>query len=148
MLTENTATHTVLGTIGMTIIMFYQPLIPWMLLALALVLVDLRFGILASKRRGEQIRSSRAVRRTLNKVCDYFCWVTVAGLVGESFGKVLDVPVVSMGLLVLVYGIEISSAINNYFEYKGVDKKFNWWRLIHKTEVGKAVEDTIEDKSN
>ncbi|MEG2366466.1 MAG: hypothetical protein RSB29_06950, partial [Alistipes sp.] len=51
----------------------------WVMLAAAiLVLVDLRFGILAARQRGEKIRTSRAIRRTVNKVVDYICWILLS----------------------------------------------------------------------
>lgn len=80
-------------------------------------------------------------RRSLNKIFDYLCWVTFAGLCGRSIGVVMNVPIVSVGTLLVVYGIEISSCMNNYLEYKGIKKKFNFFKLIQR----KDIEDTLED---
>lgn len=126
---------------------FYEPMAPWLLLAVALIVTDLRFGTMAARKRGELVRHSRMWRRTIAKTFDYFCWVTVAGLCGRSIGVVLGVPVVSMGLLVIIYGIELSSCVNNYFEYKGINKRFNFWKLIHRPEIENAVEDTEGGKA-
>ena len=49
---------------------FIEPLKWFMLLALILIIVERRFGIAGSKRRGERIRFSRAGRRTINKMVD------------------------------------------------------------------------------
>ncbi len=76
---------------------------------------------------------------------DYLCWVTVAELISRTFGISLGVPVVSMSMLFIIYGIEISSCVNNYFEYKGVRKRFNFWKLIHRPELEEALEDTAEE---
>ncbi len=122
---------------------FYAHLAPWLLLGLVLVLVDLRYGIMASRIRGETIRASRACRRTVNKSIDYLCWVTVAEVMSRTFGVNLGAPVVSMAILFLIYGIEINSCVNNYLEYKGIRmKKFDFFRLI-----GRRTELAIEDES-
>lgn len=134
-----------MSAIGATIANFYTHLAPWLLLGAVLVLVDLRFGILASRRRGETIRTSRAVRRTVNKMMDYLCWVTVAELASRTFGVTIGVPVVSMGTLFVIYAIEFNSCMNNYFEYKGVKGRFDIWRLIRRRNVSEIIDDaTVE----
>ncbi len=84
-------------------------------------------------------------RRTINKMIDYLCWVTVAEVLSRTFAHTLGAPVVSMAVLFIVYAIELSSCINNYFEYKGVRKRFNFWRLIKRPEIEAALEDVPED---
>jgi uncharacterized membrane protein YfcA len=138
---------TILSIVGVTMLEFYEPLLPWLLFAFMLILSDLRFGILASKKRGEEIRHSRMWRRTFNKAMDYVCWVTLAGLCSRSIGVVFGIPVVSMGLLIIIYGIEISSCVNNYFVYKGIKKKFNFWKLLNRPEVENAIEEDVESKT-
>lgn len=134
-----------MSAIGATIAGFYAHLAPWLLLGAVLVLVDLRFGILAARTRGETIRSSRAVRRTVNKMMDYLCWVTVAELASRTFGVTIGVPVVSMGTLFVIYAIEFNSCMNNYFEYKGIKGKFDIWRLIRRRNVSEIIDDaTVE----
>lgn len=134
-----------MSAIGATIANFYTHLAPWLLLGAVLVLVDLRFGILASRRRGETIRTSRAVRRTVNKMMDYLCWVTVAELASRTFGVTIGVPVVSMGTLFVIYAIEFNSCMNNYFEYKGIRGRFDIWRLIRRRNVSEIIDDaTVE----
>ena len=131
--------------IGATIADFYTHLAPWLLLGAVLVLVDLRFGILAAGKRGETIRTSRAVRRTVNKMMDYLCWVTVAELASRTFGVTIGVPVVSMGTLFVIYAIEFNSCMNNYFEYKGIKGRFDIWRLIRRRNVSEIIDDaTVE----
>lgn len=132
------------------VVLFYKPMFPWIFLAMALVATDLRFGIKAAKKRGEVIRPSRAWRRSLNKLFDYFCWITVAALCGRSIGEVLGMPITSIAMLLIVYGIEISSSMNNFFEYKGIRKRLNFWKLIKRSDVSNALEDTsdVKDKNN
>lgn len=133
-------------SIGAALTDFYNTLMPWLLFGLALIIADLRFGIKKAAKRGEEIRGSTAWRRTINKIADYFCWVTLAGLCGRSVGVVLGIPIVSMALLLIIYGIEISSCLNNYFEYKGIKKRFNFWKLIGKPEIDNALEDLPDKK--
>ena len=125
---------TAVTAIGAVIADFYSHLAPWLLLGMVLVLVDLRYGVLAARRRGENIRFSRAWRRTINKMLDYLCWVTVAELMSRTFAVSLGVPVVSISMLFVIYGIEVSSCVNNYFEYKGIRKRFNFWKLLNREE--------------
>lgn len=120
---------------------FYAHLAPWLLLGLVLCLCDLRYGIMAARTRGEVIRTSRMWRRTINKMIDYLCWVTVAEVLSRTFAPALGAPVVSMAVLFIVYAIELSSCINNYFEYKGVRKRFNVWRFF----AGRRELDALED---
>ncbi len=141
---SNNILATIFTAIGMAITEFYSHLAPWLLLGLVLVLVDLRFGILASLKRGETIRTSRAVRRTINKTIDYLSWVTLAELASRTFGVTLGVPVVSMGTLFVIYAIEFNSCMNNYFEYKGIKGKFDIWRLIRKKNVSGIIDDATE----
>ena len=143
MMTEGNNTFaTFVATIGCVIADFYSHLAPWLLLGAVLVLVDLRFGLLASKRRGEDIRPSRACRRTINKMVDYLCWVTLAEMCTRTFGITLGAPVVSMAMLFVIYGIELNSCVNNYLEYKGINKKWNFFRLTNRENL---LEDNVKD---
>lgn len=119
---------------------FYGHLLPFLLLALVLIFVDSRFGIRAARVRGEKIRPSRKWRRAINKLVDYICWVTLAGMMGQTFGEVLGIPILSMLTLTIVYGIEITSCFNNYFEYKGINKKFNLFKFLKQPTLGGCFE--------
>lgn len=130
-----------MAAVGMVLADFYAHLAPWLLLGMVIVFVDLRFGILAAKKRGEKIRTSRMWRRTFNKMVDYLCWVTLAEVCSRTFGITLGAPVVSMAVLFIIYGIEINSCVNNYLEYKGVKKKLNFFKLVGKEEL-------LEDDNN
>lgn len=123
---------------------FYTSLAPYFVLAIVLIVVDARFGIEAAVRRGEKIRRSRMLRRSINKLVDYICWVTLAGMFGRVFGDVLGLPLLSVILLIIVYGIEITSCFNNYFEAHGISKRVNIFRLFSKGSANLA--DVVEDK--
>lgn len=124
---------------------FYNRLIPFLLLAIVLIIVDIRFGVAAARKRGEPIRTPRKWRRAINKLVDYICWVTLAGMFGEAFGEILGIPILSALILLIVYGIEISSCFNNYFEAKGIKKKVNIFKLFNRPEVENCIED-VPDK--
>lgn len=125
---------------------FYNNLLPFLLLAIVLIVVDSRFGIAAARKRGETIRTSRKWRRAINKLVDYICWVTLAGMFGQTFGEILGIPILSALLLLIVYGIEISSCFNNYFEAKRIKKKINIFKLFNRPEVENCIEDIPDTK--
>lgn len=104
---------------------FVSPIRWFLLAALALVLADLKFGIDAARHRGEVIRKSRAVRRSINKVIDYLCWILVATSFGQAFGTPFGIPVLPAVVLLVVYGCEINSCFNNYFEAHGSRMRIN-----------------------
>lgn len=128
------------------LLQFYNKLTPFLLLAIALIIVDCRFGIAAARKRGEKIRPSRKWRRSINKLVDYVCWVTLAGLFGNAYGKILGIPILSALFLLIVYGVEISSCFNNYFESKGIKKRINIFKLFNRPEVEKCIEDIPDEK--
>ena len=135
------------ATVISPLVDFYGKLIPFLLLAILLIAIDGRFGIQASKKRGETIRTSRAIRRAINKFVDYICWITLAGMLGQTFGVVFHIPLLSMIVLLVVYTIELSSIFNNYFFYKGLKFNFNGLKFISKmTKVN--VEEIIEKDNN
>lgn len=127
---------------------FYSKLLPFLMLAIALIVIDSRFGILASRKRGETIRASRAIRRAINKLVDYICWVTLAGMIGQTFGAAFHIPLLAVIVMCIVYSIELTSIFNNYFFYKGINKKFNGWKFFSKITGNDAIESAIEDKTD
>lgn len=126
----------------------WESLMVWMVVAFTLILADLRFGIMAARKRRETIRGSRAVRRTINKMVDYICWVSIAYVLGGSFGRIFDVPLLASIVMLIVCAIELSSIFDNYFEYKGLKKKFNIWKFYTKMFKIPDLEDVIEDADN
>lgn len=136
-----------MAALGMVLSEFYSHLAPWLLLGMVLVLVDLRFGLLAAKARNEEIRPSRAWRRTVNKMVDYLCWVTLAEVCSRTFGITIGLPVVSMAMLFIIYGIELNSCVNNYLEYKGIKKKWNFFKLVGKEDLLEEVETKSESQN-
>lgn len=118
---------------------FYGALTPYIILAIVLIIADSRFGVEAAQKRGEVIRSSRKWRRAINKLVDYICWISLAGVFGQAYSDVLGIPTLSAIVLLIVYAIEITSCFNNYFEFKGLDIRLSfskiftmWFRKVSK----------------
>lgn len=124
----------------------FENLVIWLIVAFVLVLADLKFGVQAAMKRGEKIRGSRVIRRTINKMVDYICWISIALVLGNSFGKVFEIPLLAAIIMLVVCSIEISSIFDNYFEYKGLHKHFNVWKFLSKIFKISAIEESIEEE--
>lgn len=123
----------------------WQSMIIWLIVALVLVVGDLRFGLMAARKRKETIRHSRAARRTINKLVDYICWISIAWVLGGSFGKIFGIPLLPAIVMLVVCAIEMSSIVNNYFEYKGLNKRLNLWKALGKLFKRSDIEECLED---
>lgn len=113
----------------------------------ALTLADLRFGIMASKKRGEVIRTSRAIRRSVNKIIDYTCWVLLACALEHTFGEPFNIPLLPTLVMLVVYGVEINSIFANYFEYRGLKIKIDIFDFFKK-KVDNIIEIKKEDNND
>lgn len=109
---------------------FISPIRWFLLAAFALVLADLKFGIEAARHSGETIRKSRAIRRSANKIIDYLCWILVSTSFGEAFGTPFGIPILPALVLLVVYGCEINSCFNNYFEARGSKLRINIFKWL------------------
>ncbi len=115
---------------------FTAPLRYLMLLGAVLLIADLRFGIRASRVRGENIRLSRAIRRTINKGVDYLCWILLAGSLGATFGESIGVKILPLLVMIVIYGVEINSCFSNYFEAKGSHLRVDIFKFFaRKTDI-------------
>jgi hypothetical protein len=113
-----------------------------------LVFCDLRFGVMAAKVRGEKIRKSRAMRRTINKLVDYTCWILLSVGIEFAFGMSLHIPLIPVFVMLVIYGIEFNSVFQNYFDYRGINAKvniFNWFKKKG-AEIIEVEEKEKEDK--
>lgn len=123
----------------------WQQLLPFLIFALVLTFTDLRFGLLAAKKRGEKIRGSRAIRRTLNKVVDFVCWIAITWCLWHTFSDALHIPILTIIVLAIIYLVELSSVIDNYFEYKGITTRISITKLLKKLFSKAHIEDVLED---
>lgn len=134
----------------MPFIDFYKSLTPFIILAIVLIIADSRFGVEAAQKRGETIRQSRKWRRAINKLVDYICWISLAGVFSNTYSNILGIPMLSGIVLLIVYAIELVSCFNNYFEFKGIPIRLSmttifthWFKKVSKSEV-----DIIEKKED
>ena len=138
------------GTFAVFLSGFFEFLEPLKWLALCgiiLIVVDLRFGVMASKKRGETIRTSRAVRRSINKLIDYTCWVLLACALEHTFAVPFHIPLLPTIVMLVVYGVEINSIFANYFEYKGLNLKVDIFKFFKKkTNDIIDIEEVKDDK--
>lgn len=100
---------------------------PYLIAAFALIITDLVFGVKAARKRGEDIRVSRGIRRTAGKAFEYFCWITIASTLTVAF----EMKFIEFAILGLVMGIEIISVVGNWlFVHNKVIKGLNIFKII------------------
>ena len=113
-----------------------EPVKWFILAAVCLIVADLKFGIEAARKRGEKIRTSRATRRSVNKLAMSF---------GKVFGEPFGLPILPALVLLVVYGCEINSCFNNYFEARGSKLRINIFKLF-KNKSGDVIEPENRDE--
>ncbi|MCD7936899.1 MAG: phage holin family protein [Tannerellaceae bacterium] len=119
-----------------------------LLLAFCLTMGDLKFGIAAARYRQEPIKRSRAVRRTVDKICSYLIWLLMAYTFGEAFGKPFGIDLVPLMLLLIIYGVELESIFVNYFAAHGRKIKINLLGFFGKKAEIIEIEKTDEPNEN
>lgn len=98
-------------------------MLPYMIVCLCIIILDLYYGIRAARKRGEEIRVSRAARRTIAKTFEYLCWL----LIGAGLAVAFDAPWLDKTIVGAVLGIECISMFSNAlyckgYKIKGLDK--------------------------
>ena len=136
------------GGVSTTLVAILQTavlrMIPYAVPGLFLVILDLAYGVKAAKMRGEQVRASTAIRRSLTKVFLYICWLILATTIAIAFDKTW----LEWGTLALVYGNEGLSIIGNYLETKGLTFSIAAvYRWFIKWIAGKAGADMSDDEA-
>lgn len=127
------------GSIATTVVVFLQSavlrMIPYSVPAVFLIALDLIYGVKAAKFRGEEVKFSPAVRRTMTKLFSYVCWIILASTLSLSFQH----DWLEWAVLGLVYANELASIIGNYLETKGIEFSFvGFYRWLLKVVAGKA----------
>ncbi len=105
----------------------------WLFLtAFCLILVDFWFGTHASHKRGDNFRTSRAVRRTLCKMVDYVCIVILGAFLGMGIGEPLGIghEAVAAVCVLIAIGVEIDSIYTNWCEVHDIEKRFSIAKLV------------------
>lgn len=98
-------------------------MVPYAIIAVPLVVLDLIWGIRAARYRKETVRVSTAIRKTTTKVLTYICWVILASALALAFERTW----LEWAILGLVYINELSSIVGNYLETKGLELS---WKAI------------------
>lgn len=137
------------------------------LLCIVLIIVDYRWGIKRARKQNEEIRRSKAWRRTVNKFCDYICWLLLAGTLALAFSTpIADIfscraqlvaEIISIGTMSIAIGCELESIYKNWKIYRGFEgKKFleilkiftvSLVRRENKN-VGDALNDALDNEEN
>ncbi len=91
-------------------------MLPFLIVAVIVILVDLIFGIRAAQHRKEEVRYSRAFRRTVSKMFEYVCWVTLSSSLAVAF----KFPALEWIILGAVILNEIVSIASNWCEVHGI----------------------------
>lgn len=131
---DNTTVSAVTSSgIAATAVIFFRDavinMIPWLIVSVPLILLDLNFGIKAARYRGERVKFSKAFRGTFGKVVEYFAWVCFAATATLAFG----IQWVEWIVLGAVFLNELSSIIGNYLETKGLELNMqNFWNAVVK----------------
>lgn len=110
-----------------------EHMVPWLIATAAVIFCDLCFGIRKSMMMGEEIRISKAARRTMGKMVTYFSFVCMVCMIGVAVGG--DYGIEKWTCL-LVCAIEFSSILSNILKPKGYD--LNMKELISLI-LGKAL---------
>ncbi len=92
-------------------------MIPWLIVTFAVIICDLVCGIRKSICMGEEIRFSKAIRRTMGKMVTYFSFVVMICMVdvASGGGRVID-----KWACLTVCVIEGCSIISNILATKGI----------------------------
>ena len=85
-------------------------MVPWLIVSCAVILCDLAFGLRKSMLMKEEVRISRAFRRTMGKMVTYFSFVCMVCMINVAAGN--DYAIDKWSCL-LVCGIEFLSIISN-----------------------------------
>ena len=91
-------------------------MLPFLIVAVIVILVDLIFGIRAAQHRKEEVRYSRAFRRTVSKMFEYVCWVTLSSSLAVAF----KFPALEWIILGAVILNEVVSIASNWCEIHGI----------------------------
>ena len=119
-LADEVSTGGVVAGAGLTttLLLFFENslerMIPYFFICGIVIMLDLWFGVQAAKIRKEEVRISRAFRRTLGKTIEYFAWAVLASSLSVATGY----DIIQTGLMLIVIGIECISIFQNWLTIK------------------------------
>lgn len=118
-------------------------MIPYSLPALVFIVLDLIYGVRAARMRGDRVRFSTAIKKTVTKIVGYICWIILASTLAVAFSK----EWIEWAVLGLVFLNEFASIIGNYLEAKGISVSLaGFFRTLFRAGANKVgVEVTHEE---
>lgn len=124
-------------------------MIPWLIVTCAVIVCDLCFGIRKSMILGEDIRFSKAMRRTMGKMVTYFSFVCMVCMVSVAAGA--DYGIDKWTCLLICF-IEFCSILSNILKPKGYSLNV---KALTSVLLGKALQtdskeldDIIKEENN
>lgn len=114
-------------------------MIPWLIASAAVILCDFAFGVRRSLIMKEEVRFSKAVRRTMGKTVTYFAFVCMVCMVEVAAGSQFAID---RWACLAVCFIEFCSVISNILAPKGY--RFNVCKLFTLV-AGKFLREEQED---
>lgn len=122
------------------------------LLCGALILADLWLGCRSSATEGEEVRKSRAIRRTANKFVDYLMYMLVAAMIGmvvEQIGWWSHTNVALCGILLGCF-CELESILGHWAKLHGytfsIRKVILRFISTKSKDVADIINEEIKDK--
>lgn len=113
-------------------------MVPWLIVSFAVIVCDLCFGIRKSLILKEEIRVSKAVRRTMGKIVTYFAFVCTVCMVEVAAGSEYGID---KWACLSVCALEFSSIVSNILKPKGIT--FNLKKFLALL-LGKALKEDAE----
>ena len=148
---SRTTTWAVMGAEAMTALYDLR----WMIVFIvALILCDFWWGISESRKTGQELRFSRAGRRTCNKLVDYLTYLLVGALLGLAIFEPLEWAThTTTAAVALGFGClwEIDSIVGHVCAVHNIRWNFSVKKLIvslvkkKSEDLGEAVEDAMEE---
>ena len=114
-------------------------MIPWLIVTCAVIVCDLCFGIRKSLCLGEDIRISKAIRRTMGKMVTYFSFVCMVCMVSVAAGT--DYGIEKWTCLLVCF-IEFCSIISNILKPKGYSLNV---KVLVSALLGKALKTSSKE---
>ncbi len=100
-------------------------MIPWLMVAVAVIVCDLAAGIRKSLLMGREVRFSRAVRLTMGKTVTYFSFIVMVCMINIAAGEEYSIE---KWACLAVCAIEMCSIITNILKPKGIT--VNWGKVF------------------
>lgn len=147
---SNTVGTVVQGGVTSVMVLYFNRalnlMLPFLVLTLILIIVDLYFGIEASNirykkshREEDKVKPSKALRRTINKAFEYICWVILSASLTITF----NAEWINIVVMALVVGNELLSVVDNYLFTRG-KKIRGLWDVLMKI-IGRKIDADLSD---